>query len=250
MTPRRGGLLAILALTLALPLPARAEAPEARALVRQIETQYQGRTSHARMIMKIVTRGYTREMAMETWSQGRDKFLARVLAPKKDAGTATLKLGTEMWNYLPKIDRMIKVPGSMMGDRWMGSHLTNDDLVKDQQVDELYRFSTTPGPGGSTLITAVPRPQTPVVWGKIVYQLDLAAKLPQRISYHDEDGVLARVMSFDEVKQLGDRRLPTRMRFAPTDEEGEYTEVRYETLEFDRPFPEDTFSLRSLRRAP
>ncbi|MBT4482436.1 MAG: outer membrane lipoprotein-sorting protein, partial [Candidatus Latescibacteria bacterium] len=113
---------------------------DAQSLVREIETQYQGTTSHSIMRMKVVTDVWTRELVMESWSESRDRYIARIISPKKEEGTATLKIGDEMWNYLPKIDRLMKIPSSLMGDSWMGSHFTNDDLVKENKIDELYTF--------------------------------------------------------------------------------------------------------------
>lgn len=239
---------ALLAVGLAL-VPASAHAKlDAKALVRQTETQYQGRSSHALMHMKVVTAAWTREMTLETWSQGREKMLSKVLSPKKDAGTATLKVGQELWNYLPKIDRLMKIPTSLMGDRWMGSHLTNDDLVKEQKIDEIYSFDVTQETAQEATVVATPRPDAAVVWGRIVYHLDLEHGVPRSIRYFDEDGELARTVEFSERRVIDGRYLPTRVRFVPADPPGEYTELSYERLTFDPPMPSGLFSLRSLRR--
>lgn len=230
-----------------LAAEARLDAPS---LIRQTETQYLGKSSHAIFRMTVVTPAWSREMRIESWSEGRDKMLSRILSPKKDAGTATLKLGDEMWNYLPKIDRLMKIPTSLMGDRWMGSHLTNDDLVKENKVDEAYTFAIAKESAREAVIVATPKPHAAVVWGRISYRIDLARNLPLEVSYFDEDGERVRTLTFDQVRTLGGRTLPTRMRYVPADAPGEYTEIVYETLEFDRPLPKDLFSLRSLRRAP
>jgi len=237
-----------LALLLAIaPTPAWA-ATDARALIRQTETQYQSQSSHATFRMKVVTAAWTREMTIEAWSQGREKMLSKILAPKKDAGTATLKVGDDMWNYLPKIDRLMKIPSSLMGDKWMGSHLTNDDLVKGNKVDELYDFRVTAQTPSRVTIVATPRPDAAVVWGKIVYQLDTARHVPLSVQYYDEDGAPVRTLTFDAVRKVGGRFLPMRMRFVPVDPPGEYTEVQYESLDLDRQVPDGLFSLRSLRK--
>lgn len=241
-----GGLLA-LGVALGAPTSAWARL-DAKSLIRQTETQYQSRTSHAVFRLKVVTASYTREMSLESWSQGRDKMLSKVLSPKKDAGTATLKVGDEMWNYLPKIDRLMKIPTSLMGDRWMGSHLTNDDLVKGNKVDELYDFKVEHETAKEATIVATPRPEAAVVWGKIVYRLNLEHRIPVSVRYFDEDGELVRTLDFDQVRVVSGRTLPMRMRYVPADEPGEYTEMAYEQLEFDRPQPDGQFSVRSLRR--
>lgn len=243
-----GTIGALLLFTASLPSAAAEPQVDAQALIKQVESQYSGKTTHSLMRMKIVMRAYTREMSLESWGQGRDKFLAKVLSPKKEAGTATLKIGNEMWNYLPKIDRLMKVPSSLLGDRWMGSHMTNDDLVKDRKIDELYEFKAEAGPANTVVVTATPRNNAPVVWGKIVYQIDLARSIPLRIRYFEEDNSLVRVIDFDEVKQVSGRWLPMRMKVQPLDPPGEYTEFQYETIELDKPLNPNMFSLRSLRK--
>lgn len=248
--PRKPWLMSgLLALCLALGAPLAADArPDPQSLIRQVETQYQSKTSHAVFRMKVVTRSWTREMTLEAWSEGRDKMLSKILTPKKDAGTATLKVGDSMWNYLPKIDRLMKIPSSLMGDRWMGSHLTNDDLVKEQKVDELYTFKVASESAKEATIVATPKPDAAVVWGSISYRIDLARQVPLDIRYFDEDGELVRTITFDQVQTIDGRTLPMRMRYVPADEPGEYTEMVYESIRFDRPLPKDLFSVRSLRR--
>ncbi len=239
----------LLGLGLLLGIPAAAEARlDPQSLIRQTETQYMSKTSHAIFRMTVVTSAWTREMRMESWGEGRDKMLSKILSPKKDAGTATLKVGDDMWNYLPKIDRLMKIPSSLMGDRWMGSHLTNDDLVKENKIDELYTFAIAKETAREAMIVAKPKPGAAVVWGSITYRIDLSREIPLDVQYFDEDGELVRTITFDQVRTIGGRTLPTRMRYVPADEPGEYTEMVYETIEFDRPLPKDLFSVRSLRR--
>ena len=223
---------------------------DAQELVRQVETQYQGATSHAVMRMTITTASWTRELKLEAWGRGRDDFLARIMEPKKEAGIATLKVGDDIWNYLPKIDRVMQVPSSLMGEGWMGSHFTNDDLVRESRMADDYTFAVTfegPRDGQSILeITLTPKPDAPVVWGKVVVEVT-AQRIAVRIRYFNEKGELARTLRFSEVEQVGERKVPTVARMTPT-EDGEYTEVRYLQWEFDVDVPEGRFSLRSLQR--
>ncbi len=220
---------------------------EARALVERIETQYQGRTSRAVAVMKVATDRWTREMTMDMRSEGRDKFLVRILAPKKDEGVASLKIGSEMWNYLPNIDRLVKIPSSMMGESWMGSHLTNDDLVKENQIDLLYDL-TLKRTGATAEVTAVPKPDAAVVWGRIDYSIETERLVPVSIKYYDEDGALVRTITFDDVRSISGRWVPLRMTVRPEDKPGERTELAYRELAFDEKIPPDFFSIRSLRR--
>ncbi len=239
------------ALLLLLALPAAARAPgelTPREILDRFDDLYRGDSSHAVMAMTVVTGHWTRELRLEAWSQGREKSLFRILSPRKEKGTATLKSGRQMWNYLPKVDRVIKVPSSMMAGSWMGSHFTNDDLVKDSRMADDYDFEFGEAAGdGEIAIVCRPKPEAPVVWGKVVVRVRGADGMPVAVEYFDEDMEPARTMSFGDYREVGERRIPLSMRIVPADEPEEHTEVRYEQIEFDRPLAEDLFSLRSLR---
>ena len=217
-------------------------------LIRQVETQYSGETSYAMLHMKIVTDVWSRELTMESWSEGRDKFLARILAPKKEQGTATLKINDDMWNYLPKIDRLMKIPSSLMGDSWMGSHLTNDDLVKESKIDELYTFEVEKIEDTIATIICTPKPDAAIVWDKVVYRIEITRKIPVSIDYFDEDDVLVRTMTFDKIENISGRWIPLKMIILPVEKPDEMTELVYENLEFDVTLRKDLFSISSLRR--
>ncbi len=234
-------------LALLLPGTAVGQALDAEQLVREIETQYQGQTSHGVATMKIVTADWNRELRLELWGQDRDRFLARILEPKKEAGITTLKVDEQIWNYLPKIDRVMKVPSALMGDGWMGSHYTNDDLVKEAKIDQLYDFSVGFQGETTAVIIARPKPEAAVVWGKLMYVADYRKRIPLRVDYFDEDGELVRRMTFDRVEPVNGRLIPLLSRIEPVDDPGEYTEFVYETLEMGISLPGDIFTLRSLR---
>jgi outer membrane lipoprotein-sorting protein len=191
-------------------------------------------------------------LTLAIWSEGAEKVLVKVLAPKKEAGTATLKDGSDIWNYLPKIDRTIRIPTSMMMSSWMGSHFTNDDLVKESRLTrdydirisfegmrdarEVYEFSLQP------------LPNAPVVWGKIVMEVRKQDLMPVWSKYYAEDGQLKRTMIFSNYQVMGGRLVPSIMRMTPADKPLEHTEIRYTQLQFDVPLSKETFSLAALRR--
>jgi hypothetical protein len=227
---------------------AHARVATAAALIEQIETQYQGNTSHGRMRMIIQTKQWKRTLVMESWSEGREKFLARILEPAKERGTSTLKVGDDIWNYLPKIDRLMKIPSSLMGDKWMGSHLTNDDLVKDSKIDKLYDFTILREDEQRAVIQGVPKAAAAVVWGRITYEVDLEKKVPIAVEYFDEDGKKMRVISFSDTVLEGKRWLARHMMIKPMDHPEESTEIRYEEIQFDIPLPAGAFSTQNLRK--
>jgi hypothetical protein len=220
-------------------------------IVDYVDRLMRGESSRGEVVMEVLTENWSRSMRMTVSSLGTEYALVRILEPRKDAGTATLKSGNEIWNYLPKVDRTIKIPASLMGASWMGSHFTNDDLVKESRLIEDYDISIEFDGVRNEIdvweFVLVPRPEAPVVWGSIRYQVRKDDLMPVWARYYDEDDALMRTLTFGEYRELGDRLVPAVMRMVPEDDPGEYTEVRYEKLEFDVDLSPDYFSLRQLR---
>jgi len=239
------------------PSPSSASAPlearkgEIEALLDLTDDLNRGRSSHSELVMKVKTARYEREMTIEAWSEGAERSLLRILSPKRDAGVATLKVGDEAWNYLPKIDRTLKISASAMGGAWMGSHLTNDDLIKGSRMRRDYTWALMSRPTdsgeGRYQIELTPKPDVPVVWGRLTLYIS-ADKRPERVEYWNERGRLQRVMSFHDYRELDGRAVPMRMRVTPKNKEGELTELIYTTLDFNVSLPPRTFSLQSLKR--
>jgi hypothetical protein len=203
------------------------------------------------MEMVIHTEHWSRTLEMQVWSLGVDHSLVRVTSPAREEGTATLKAGQEVWNYLPRVDRTIKVPASLMMGSWMGSHFTNDDLVKESRIVDDYDFEIAfeGDREGVTVweFTLTPKPEAPVVWGRIEEQVRQDDLMPTWVRYYDEDGALVRTLTFDDYTLMGDRMVPARMLVIPSDKPNESTAVIYHDLEFDIDIDEDFFSLRNLR---
>ena len=223
----------------------------AREIIDYVDRMMRGESSRGSATMEVVTENWERTMSMEIWSLGTDFSLIRITAPKKEEGTATLMAHDEIWNYLPRVDRTIKIPASMMMGAWMGSHFTNDDLVKESQLIEDYdidiSFDGVRDGASVWELTLTPRPEAAVVWGQIVYQVRKDDMMPTWARYYDEDDALVRTMLFHDYRRMGGRLVPAVMDVRPEDKPGERTTVRYESLEFDVGLTEDFFSLRALR---
>jgi len=226
------------------------EEPTARDLLRGTDDVYRGKSSIATVSMNVKTSRWERKLTLQMWSKGTEKSLIRIVAPKKEAGVTTLKVDKDMWNYLPKVDRVIKVPASMMSGSWMGSHFTNDDLVKESRYEDDFTFEIKERPKdgkGRYLIECVPKPDAPVVWGKVLVELS-ADRLPTRQEFYDERGALVRTMTFSDVQEVSGRRIPMRMKLVPADKPDEYTEIIQDKLELDVEVPESMFSQQALRK--
>lgn len=221
-------------------------------LMTHIDRLWRGDTSQALMTMTVKTRRYERVMTMEAWSRGKDNSLVIIREPVKDRGIATLKVKENIWNYLPKINRVTKVPASMMSGSWMGSHFTNDDLVKESTyIDDYDSVISFEGERDGTLIyevSSIPKPDAAVVWGRVTMIIRQDNFAPLEATYYDEEGIQVRVMTFDRVQQIDGRAIPMRMTLIPDEKPGESTIMEYKEIAFGMPLDDNFFSLRGLQK--
>ncbi len=227
-----------------------AEAPDVDRLLRSYDDLYDSSGTIARVEISIVTPKKTRTLGLRLWGKGEDKALIVIDAPPRDAGTATLKVGKNLWNYLPKISRTIRVPPSMMMGSWMGSDLTNDDLVRDSSYEDDYESEVVgrseDPPGWKVRMNA--RPDAVGLWNTVEMVFAYDDWLPVMAQFFDRKDRLSRTMRFGDVKVLGGRRIPTLISIVPEREEGRRTEFRYLDVEFDVELSDDMFSLSHLER--
>ncbi len=242
-----GSLLLLVAI-----LPSSAYCITGEELLRAVDDLWRGESSYSEIEMQIVTERWDRTLRMTGWTLGTGNTLVVITYPPKEEGVATLMAGKDIWNYLPRVNRVVRVPSSMMSASWMGSHFTNDDLVKESRLSEDFdstiSFSGVRGGVSVYDIVLVPKPDAAVVWGRIEFTITQQGYLPLAATYYDEEGKLARTESFAEVKELSGRRMPTVMTLIPADKPMEKTVIRYKKLTLDVPLTPDFFSLTRLSR--
>lgn len=219
----------------------------------KMDTLLRGDTAHGIYEMKITNPKWQRTLTMETWEvRGEKKSFIRILSPKKEKGIGTLKIDTEMWNYLPRVERTIKIPPSMMMNSWMGSDFTNDDLVKESSIVDDYEHTlleTLTFQNYKTYkVQAIPHADTPVVWGSIISWVRTSDFVPLKQEFYDEKKQLIRVLNFNSIKKVGDRYFPTHWEMIPVKKVGKKTEITIINIEFDKPISEDIFTLRNLKK--
>ena len=226
------------------------QAPDVDAVLNRLDALYRSNSSVARMEILVVTRRSTRTMRLKAWTRGEEEALVVIEAPPRDEGTATLRVGKNLWNYLPRIARTIRVPPSMMLGSWMGTDFTNDDLVKESSLrkDFVGRVDRRSETLAGWWLALEVKPGVVGRWAKIEILLS-DDELPLEERHFDRKGRLARTMRFDEIRLLGGRRLPTHLVLTPTDSEGQRTEMRYLDAQFDVPIADDMFSLSRLEQA-
>ena len=227
-------------------------AQDATEIINKAEDLMRGKSSYSEMTMQIVRPKWSRTLSFKGWAKGKDLSLIYVTAPARDKGQVFLKRETEMWNWVPSIERIIKIPPSMMMQSWMGSDLTNDDLIKESSIARDYIHSII---GEDHLqgyhcwkIELTPKEDAPVVWGKIISWVSQEKYFTLKNEYYDEDGYLVNIETLSNIKNVGDRTIPTRFEVIPVEKEGQKTILEFTTIEFDIPIKDDFFSIQNLKR--
>ncbi len=211
-----------------------------------------GNSSASTMTMKIVRPDWTREITMEGWALGTNYSLILIKSPARDAGTAFLKREKEIWNWQPTIDRVVKLPPSMMSQSWMGSDFTNDDLVKESSVvydyNHFIRGDTTINGYDSWKIEMIPKEDAAVVWGRIMIYVAKKDDIELLIRYYDEDNYLINTMVLSEIREMDGRVIPTRMDMIPAENPDQRTVIIYQEMEFNIDLSENYFSIQNMKR--
>jgi outer membrane lipoprotein-sorting protein len=242
----------VIALMLSALAPDNARSQNAEEIIRRAEDLLKGKSCKGTFVMKVATPDYTREMRMDSWWVGNEKALIVVRSPKKEAGNKTLKIKNEMWSYLKNTEMTIKIPPSMMLQSWNGSDFTNDDLVRESNLvkDYFQRIVATDTMGAERCwtIELTPKPEAPVVWGRLVYWVRQKDGLSARVEYFDERDKLMRVMVFSDYKQMGGRMLPARWTMVNSAKPGHQTEFNILTVSFDIGISDRIFSFQELEK--
>lgn len=220
-------------------------------IVQKSDQMMRGDSSYSEATMDIIRPDWNRSMSMKSWTKGTELSLVLVTAPAKDKGSASLKRYREMWNWVPSIERIIKIAPSMLSQSWMGSDFTNDDLINQSSIVVDYQHSLV---GEDTFdgesvwkIDAVAKPDAPVVWNKVSLWISKSTYLQRKIEFYDEFDELINVMSTFDVKMLGGRTVATRMEMQPLDEPGNKTVLTIHQAEFDFGIDDDFFSQQQMK---
>jgi outer membrane lipoprotein-sorting protein len=221
-------------------------------IIKIADEKNRGETMQGEMTMTIVRQKWERTISMKSWSKGDKYFLIYITAPAKEKGQVFLKVDKEMWNYVPTISRMIKIPPSMMMQSWMGSDFTNDDLVKQSSIvvdydHHLLAEETIRGKECYKL-ELIPHEDAAVVWGKIISWITKDGYDLWKSEYYDEEGELQNIENAYDIKDMGDRKIPTRMEIIPVDKEGQKTVLNIISTTFNKPIEDSFFSKQNMKK--
>jgi outer membrane lipoprotein-sorting protein len=227
-----------------------AQTPTALEIVTKADAKTRGNSSYIEMTMKIVRPKYTREISMKSWSKGDNLALVKITSPAKDAGQGYLKVNKDMWNWLPSIDRLVKMSASVMGQSWMGSDFTNDDMVKQSSTVADYTHKIIAEEQIREFkcwkIELKPKPNAAVVWGKVIMWIDKGYNIIKTENY-DEDNILVQTMENYDFKTFGDREMPSRMEMTPADKSGQKTVILVSKAQYDLPINDNFFTQQNLK---
>ena len=228
-------------------------AQDATEIVKRADDKMRGEKSAiTEMSMQIIRPTWERTIEFKSWDKGTEKSLVLITAPAKEKGQTFLKLGREMWSWNPTISRTIKLPPSMLSQGWMGSDFTNDDLLNQRSIVNDYTHEIT---GSDQLegrdcykIELVPKPDAPVVWGKINLWITKTDDIMLKSEYYDEDEFLVKTELGENIKNMNGRIIPTVYELIPADEENQKTVVTLSNIEFNVPIEDSFFSLQNMKR--
>ncbi len=231
---------------------AYAQGMSAKEIIRKADEKTRGLSSEGTMTMTVIRPDWTRTITMKTWSKSREYSLVLITSPAKDKGGVFLKIKTEMWNWVPAIDKTIKIPPSMMLQSWMGSDFTNDDLVRQSSIVVDYTHKLL----GKEMVREMecykieltPLPEAAVVWGKVIMWITVSGFDTWMVEYYDEDNALVNVSNNYEIKRMGDREIPTRLEVVPQHKKGQKTVMHIDEMKFNTGIDERFFSQQNMKK--
>ena len=224
----------------------------AEELIKKVEEKFQGDQTTAQIEINIQRPKWTRTMNIKTWSKGSKYSMSLITAPARDRGTVFLKRDKEVWNWIPTVERTIKLPPSMMSQSWMGTDLTNDDMVRESSMvnDFNHKLLGKETVGGVSCykIESIAKEDAAVVWGKVIFWVDPVHYIQMKAEMYDEDGELVNTFISSNVKNMGGRMVASRMEIIPADKADQKTTFEYKSLDFTTPISEDFFTVQNMKR--
>jgi outer membrane lipoprotein-sorting protein len=224
----------------------------AAALIHKLEQNSRGLTFSGDLSMVVTQMGKERKMSVHVISRGTETALVRILEPSRDRGTGNLRIKTDLWQFLPRVNKTIKVPSSLLYQSWMGSDFSNDDLVKSSSFERDYthKYIGEEKIGDMTAekIESSPKPEAKIVWGKVILWLSPKEGALLQQDFYAENGKLIKQLKGYDLKTFGKYNIPTRMTMQDFSRKESKTEILYSKIEFDKPLKDEVFTLKELEK--
>ncbi|HJS56049.1 MAG TPA: outer membrane lipoprotein-sorting protein [Chitinophagaceae bacterium] len=232
-------------------IPGFAFSQDAKEIVRKADEKMRGNTSQVEMTIRTIRPSWSREMDIKAWMKGGDYSMILIQSPAKDKGIVFLKRKKEVWNWMPVLERSIKLPPSMMNQSWMGTDFTNDDLVKESSIVNDYVHNTV---GDTTIdnracyvIEMIPKPDAAVVWSKLIVCIDKKDFLELHTKFYDDDGKLVNSMNAYDIKIMDGRLIPTHFEMIPAEKKNQKTEMIYKNIQYNKPIEDNFFTTERMK---
>lgn len=242
----------VIVMVCCLFIQAGAQNMTAKDIIKKADEKSRGLTSRGEMVMTIVRPSWTRSVTLQSWQKGNGYSMILITSPAKDKGQVFLRIKTDMWNWIPSIDKMIKIPPSMMMQSWMGSDFTNDDLVRESSILNDYTHKLL---GNENIreqrcykIEMLPLPEAPVTWGKVILWVTMDGYNQWKAEYFNEDMELINVMNATDIRRMGDRDLPAVLEITPVGNSQNKTILETKKVEFNQPIADQFFSQQNMKR--
>ncbi|MDD5457448.1 MAG: outer membrane lipoprotein-sorting protein [Candidatus Margulisbacteria bacterium] len=222
----------------------------ADSIIKKMDDQMRGKSSYMQITITVKNPRWERNIKLDAWSEGTDRSFIRIDYPFKDKGITFLKLKNDMWQYIPKIEKTIKFPPSMMLQSWMGTDFSNDDLVKESSMTTDYNHRLLEENDKYYKIESIPKKEAAVTWGKIIQTIDKQTVIPLQADFYDEDGNLIRVFKYRDIVRLSDRYFPLTMTLESKseDKKDNLTTMKFDKIDFATPIPEGIFTFKALKQ--
>lgn len=224
---------------------------DAGLIVQKADEKMRGSTSQSMILIQTIRPSWSRQMEIRTWMKGTKLAMILIQSPIKEKGVVFLKRGKEVWNWMPTLERNIKLPPSMMSQSWMGTDFTNDDLVKESSIVNDYTHSiigdTIISDRSCYIIQMIPKPDAAVVWGKLIACIDKQEYLELHTRFYDEEGALINTMNAFDVKIMDGRLIPTRFEMIPADKKNQKTVMTYKSIQYNKPIEDGFFTTERMK---
>jgi hypothetical protein len=246
------GITLIMALTALTTTAFMTADPTATQVIKKAQDKFSGSQTTAEISISIQRPKWTRTMELKSWSKGTKYSMTLIKAPARDKGTVFLKKDKEVWNWLPTVERTIKMPPSMMSQSWMGTDLTNDDLVKESSMEDDFKHSML---GKDTIdgrvcykIKSMATEDAAVVWGKIISWIDVKDYIQMKTEFYDEDEELVNTFSGLNVKMMGGKMVASKLEIIPANKKSQKTTFEYKSLDFTTPIGDNFFTVQNMKK--
>lgn len=216
-------------------------------LIRKAEDNLRGTSQDGRVTMDVFSGSSQRTIKFDYWTKDRNKALIKILEPLKESGSGNLRIELNLWRYLANVDKVIKIPPSMMLQSWMGSEFSYDDLVKASSLTEDYNHKVLETKNGIAKIECLPKPSAPVVWGKIIESIRLDGFVTVEREFFNERGEKLKTMTGEDIKPVGKHQVPHLVTMVNHKKDGAKTVIKYDKVQYDRPLSEELFTQKKLK---